>query len=135
MLRRGGPPDPNLAFDQQLTVGQRVADRVAAFGGSWTFIGIFLTGMLIWMAVNRDEVHPFDPYPYILLNLMLSCIAALQAPVIMMSQNRTDKKDRLRSELDFDVNRRAHGDIQGLAHKLNLLSEKLGDIEDMVRKG
>src|SRR6188472_3055597 len=124
MLRRGGPPDPNLAFDQQLTVGQRVADRVAAFGGSWTFIGIFLTGMLIWMAVNRDEVHPFDPYPYILLNLLLSCVAALQAPVIMMSQNRQEEKDRMRSENDYLINLKAEMEIRHLHQKIDLLLEE-----------
>src|SRR5262249_60066306 len=77
--------------------------------------------------------HAWDPYPFILLNLFLSMLAAVQAPVIMMSQNRQDKKDRLRSELDFDVNRRAHSEIQGLANKLNLLGEKVGDIEDRLR--
>jgi uncharacterized membrane protein len=76
----------------------------------------------------------WDPYPFILLNLFLSMLAAIQAPVIMMSQNRQDTKDRLRGELDFDVNRRAASDIQGLARKINLLSEKLGDIDDLLRK-
>ena len=76
----------------------------------------------------------WDPYPFILLNLFLSMIAAIQAPVIMMSQNRQDKKDRLRSELDFEVNRRAESEIQGVARKLNLLGEKLGDIEDLLRE-
>ena len=75
----------------------------------------------------------WDPYPFILLNLFLSMLAAIQAPVIMMSQNRTDKKDRLRGELDYDVNRRAHSEILGLAHKLNLLGDRLGDIEDLLR--
>jgi uncharacterized membrane protein len=75
----------------------------------------------------------WDPYPFILLNLFLSMLAAIQAPVIMMSQNRQDTKDRLRGELDFDVNRRAEAEIQGLAHKLNLLGEKIGDVEDMLR--
>ena len=75
----------------------------------------------------------WDPYPFILLNLFLSMLAAIQAPVIMMSQNRQDKKDRLRGELDYDVNRRAHSEIQGLAHKLNLLGDRLGDIEELLR--
>jgi uncharacterized membrane protein len=124
MLRRGGPPDPNLAFDRQLTFGQRLADRVAAFGGSWSFIGIFLTGILIWMAVNRDEVRPFDPYPYILLNLMLSCVAALQAPVIMMSQNRQAVRDRADAKNDYEVNLRAELQIVALHAKLDEARDK-----------
>ena len=124
MLRQGGPPDPNVAFDRQLTFGQRLADRVAAFGGSWSFIGIFLTGMLIWMAVNRDEVHPFDPYPYILLNLLLSCVAALQAPVIMMSQNRQAVRDRADAKIDYEVNLRAELQIVALHAKLDEARDK-----------
>ena len=124
-------------FEEQLTFGQRIADRVAAFGGSWTFIFIFLGLLMIWMIFNTYVLiaRAFDPYPYILLNLILSSVAALQAPVIMMSQNRQDQKDRLRSELDFNVNRRAELEIQGLAHKLNLLGEKLGDVEELLRHG
>ena len=80
--------DPNAAFDEQITFGQRVADRVATFGGSWTFIGLFLLFMFAWMLLNSELGGHFDPYPFILLNLILSCLAALQAPVIMMSQNR-----------------------------------------------
>jgi uncharacterized membrane protein len=76
----------------------------------------------------------WDPYPFILLNLFLSMLAAIQAPVIMMSQNRQDTKDRLRSELDYEVNRRAESEIQGLMHKINLLSEKIGDVEDLIRE-
>ena len=133
MLRREGPPDPNLAFDRQLTFGQRLADRVAAFGGSWSFIGIFLTGTTgwylafgrkIWMAVNRDEVRPFDPYPYILLNLLLSCVAALQAPVIMMSQNRQAVRDRADAKNDYEVNLRAELQIVALHAKLDEARDK-----------
>ncbi len=76
----------------------------------------------------------WDPYPFILLNLFLSMLAAIQAPIIMMSQNRQDKKDRLRSELDFDVNRRAESEIQGLASKINWLGDKIGDVEELIRK-
>ncbi len=90
--------------------------------------------MLVYTAINVVlGRQAWDPYPFILLNLFLSMLAAIQAPVIMMSQNRQDKKDRLRGELDFDVNRRAHSEIQGLAHKLNLLGDRLGDIEDLLR--
>jgi uncharacterized membrane protein len=121
-------------IEEEATVGERVADVVASFGGSWTFIIIFGFILVTYALINvRLAGRAWDPYPFILLNLFLSMLAAVQAPVIMMSQNRQDKKDRLRSELDFDVNRRAHSDIQGLAQKMNLLSERLGDIEDMVR--
>ncbi|HET7440819.1 MAG TPA: DUF1003 domain-containing protein [Terriglobales bacterium] len=125
---------PNEIIDEQVTMGERVADSVAAFGGSWTFITIFIVLMIIYTIINVAlRGRAWDPYPFILLNLFLSLLAAIQAPVIMMSQNRQDKKDRLRSELDYDVNRRAHTEIQGLAHKLNLLGDRLGDIEELVR--
>jgi uncharacterized membrane protein/uncharacterized membrane protein YeaQ/YmgE (transglycosylase-associated protein family) len=112
------PQDPNIAFDQQLTFGQRVADRVASFGGSWAFIGLFLSFMFAWMSINNDQ-HPFDPYPYILLNLMLSCVAALQAPVIMMSQNRQSTRDRIEARNDYEVNLRAEMQIVALHAKLD----------------
>ena len=125
---------PNEVIEEHATVGERVADSVASFGGSWIFIGTFGFFMVVYTAINVGLGRKaWDPYPFILLNLFLSMLAAIQAPVIMMSQNRQDKKDRLRGELDFDVNRRAHAEIQGLAHKLNLLGEKLGDIEELVR--
>jgi uncharacterized membrane protein/uncharacterized membrane protein YeaQ/YmgE (transglycosylase-associated protein family) len=116
--------DPNLAFEQQLTFGDRVADRVASFGGSWAFIGIFLTGMMVWMAMNRDMQSPFDPYPYILLNLVLSCVAALQAPVIMMSQNRQSARDRIDARSDYEVNLRAEMQIMALHAKLDATREQ-----------
>ena len=126
---------PNEIIEEHVTLGERIADSVAAFGGSWTFIALFGGFMVVYTAVNvRLGRAAWDPYPFILLNLFLSMLAAIQAPVIMMSQNRQDKKDRLRGELDYDVNRRAHTEIQGLAHKLNLLGEKLGDIEELVRR-
>ena len=125
---------PNEVIEEQETLGERVADSVASFGGSWTFISTFAAFMIVYTAINIFLGHQaWDPYPFILLNLFLSMLAAIQAPVIMMSQNRQDKKDRLRGELDFDVNRRAHSEIQGLAHKLNLLGERMGDIEDHLR--
>src|SRR5439155_1227522 len=112
----------------------RVADSVARFGGSWTFIIFFAVAIVAYVTTNHVlGKSSWDPYPFILLNLFLSMLAAIQAPVIMMSQNRQDTKDRLRSELDFDVNRRAASDIQGLSRKLNLLGEKIGDIEDLLR--
>ena len=126
--------NPNQVIEQDATFGQRIADRVAGFGGSWTFIIFFLTVLVIYTAINIIlRRSAWDPYPFILLNLFLSMLAAIQAPVIMMSQNRQDTKDRLRSELDFDVNRRAESEIQGLAHKLNLLGDKINDVEDLLR--
>jgi uncharacterized membrane protein len=126
--------NPNQMIEEETTLGDRVADAVAAFGGSWTFITTFGIVLALYAFINiRLGDHAWDPYPFILLNLFLSMLAAVQAPVIMMSQNRQDRKDRLRSELDFDVNRRAHAEIQGLAHKINLLGDRLGDIEDMLR--
>jgi CRP/FNR family transcriptional regulator, cyclic AMP receptor protein len=125
---------PNEIIEAEATFGERIADSVARFGGSWTFILIFLFILGIYTTINaRLGGSAWDPYPFILLNLFLSMLAAIQAPVIMMSQNRQDTKDRLRSELDFDVNRRAASDIQGLSRKLNLLGEQVGDLEDLLR--
>ncbi len=125
---------PNEIIEEQVTLGERVADAVAGFGGSWVFITLFALFMAVYTTVNvRLGGAAWDPYPFILLNLFLSMLAAIQAPVIMMSQNRQDKKDRLRGELDYDVNRRAHAEIQGLAHKLNLMGDRLGDMEDLLR--
>ncbi len=126
---------PNEVIEEHATFGERIADSVASFGGSWTFIILFLSFMIVYSAVNTVlGRQAWDPYPFILLNLFLSALAAIQAPVIMMSQNRQDKKDRLRGELDYDVNRRAHSEIQGLANKLNLMGDRLGDIEELLRE-
>jgi len=127
--------NPNEIIEQKATWGERVADSVAHFGGSWTFIILFIVAMSIYACINiLLRGRAWDPYPFILLNLFLSMLAAIQAPVIMMSQNRQDTKDRLRGELDYDVNRRAESEIQGLARKLNLLDEKIDDIANIVRK-
>jgi CRP/FNR family transcriptional regulator, cyclic AMP receptor protein len=126
---------PNEIIEKESTLGERVADSVAQFGGSWTFIILFAVIATIYTAINIFlGKTAWDPYPFILLNLFLSLLAAIQAPVIMMSQNRQDTKDRLRGELDYDVNLRAASDIQGLARKLNLLGEKVGDMEDLLRQ-
>ncbi|HKU23975.1 MAG TPA: DUF1003 domain-containing protein [Candidatus Sulfotelmatobacter sp.] len=126
---------PNEIIDREATFGERVADSVAGFGGSWTFIISFILGLAAYVGVDSlAGKHAWDPYPFILLNLFLSMLAAIQAPIIMMSQNRQDTKDRLRSELDYDVNRRAESEIQGLARKLNLLGEKMGDVEELLRE-
>jgi CRP/FNR family cyclic AMP-dependent transcriptional regulator len=126
---------PNEVIEKDATFGERIADTVAGFGGSWTFIITFSVALAIYMTIDAAPGRKaWDPYPYILLNLFLSMLAAVQAPVIMMSQNRQDTKDRLRGELDYDVNRRAEAEIQGLARKLNVLGEKMGDVEEMVRE-
>jgi CRP/FNR family cyclic AMP-dependent transcriptional regulator len=135
LVRGRAARNPNEIIEEKETAGERVADHVASFGGSWTFILSFLfalTGYTVISVSMHDR--SWDPYPFILLNLFLSMLAAIQAPIIMMSQNRQDKKDRLRGELDYDVNRRAESEIQGLAHKMNLLGDKIGDVEDLLRK-
>src|SRR5262249_54522021 len=107
---------------------------VAGFGGSWTFIITFLSFLVVYSLINVAlGGRAWDPYPFILLNLMLSMLAALQAPVIMMSQNRQDTKDRLRGELDLAVNRRAESEVQALSRKLNVITEKIDDLEDLLR--
>ncbi len=126
----------NDLIDEQETFGERIADHVASFGGSWTFIITFLTTMTgyVILSVVLVAMHgkSWDPYPFILLNLFLSMLAAIQAPVIMMSQNRQDHKDRVRSELDFEVNRRAESEIQALSRKLHYLTDVVGDIHEHV---
>ena len=124
LLHRGPPKDPNAAFEEQMTFGQQVADRVAQFGGSWTFIGIFTLFLLVWMIINTKINKPFDPYPFILLNLGLSGLAALQAPVIMMSQNRQAIKDRIMATSDYEVNLRAELDLQKLHARFDQLRER-----------
>jgi uncharacterized membrane protein len=113
----------NIEFERDLTFGERLADKVAEFGGSWTFITGFGVVLVVWIMINSVFLlrSPFDPYPYILLNLVLSCLAAIQAPVIMMSQNRQDAKDRLRSEYDYKVNLKAELEIRHLNERIDLL--------------
>lgn len=136
LIKMRAARNPNAMIEEEETFGERIADRVAGFGGSWTFIITFCAGLVIYSLTSillRDK--SWDPYPFILLNLFLSMLAALQAPVIMMSQNRQDSKDRLRSELDFEVNRRAEAEIQALSQKLNLVTEKLCDLEEKLDRG
>ena len=126
--------NPNEVIEEETTTPQRIADAVARFGGSWAFIISFGVVLVTYSSVNVVLGRKaWDPYPFILLNLFLSMLAAIQAPVIMMSQNRQDQRDRLRSELDFEVNRRAESEIQGISLKLNQMSEKMGDLEDLFR--
>jgi uncharacterized membrane protein len=114
--------DVDARFEERASVGQRLADRVATFGGSWTFLVGFGVVLCLWVALNSVRLfQPFDPYPFILLNLVLSCIAALQAPIIMMSQNRQEAKDRLRSENDYRINLKAELEIRHLQAKLDQL--------------
>jgi uncharacterized membrane protein len=127
--------DTNVAFERGLTPGQRVADWVAAFGGSWPFILLFLMFLAVWIVFNADASKPFDPYPYILLNLILSCIAALQAPVIMMSQNRQAAKDRLDAQQDYEVNLKAEMAVMALHEKLDdLRDRRIAALEQLVAR-
>jgi uncharacterized membrane protein len=129
--------DVEATWDHRRSLGERVADVVADFGGSWTFISIFFAVLVVWMAFNvwAASRQVFDPYPFILLNLVLSCLAAIQAPIIMMSQNRQEAKDRLRSENDFRVNLKAELEIRHLHEKIDHLInrqwERLAEIQQI----
>jgi len=114
------------APEEELTAGQRISDKVAKFGGSWAFIISFFIVLVIWILFNTltPVKDNFDPYPFILMNLILSCIAALQAPIIMMSQNRQEEKDRKRSENDYLINLKAELEVRGLNKKIDLLLEE-----------
>ncbi|HET9181930.1 MAG TPA: DUF1003 domain-containing protein [Candidatus Angelobacter sp.] len=127
LLRTRVSRNLNVEEQERMTLGQRVADKVASFGGSWTFISIFGVVMLVWVVLNTAALfsHHFDPYPYILLNLFLSMIAAMQAPVIMMSQNRQAAKDRLKGDLDYEVNLKAELEVAQLHRKVDGLYERL----------
>jgi uncharacterized membrane protein/uncharacterized membrane protein YeaQ/YmgE (transglycosylase-associated protein family) len=128
--QKGLAHDPSESFREQLSFGDRVADRVAIFGGSWMFLGFFAAFMLAWMFLNTATARPMDPYPFILLNLVLSCLAAVQAPVIMMSQNRQAAKDRFDAQQDYQVNLRAEMRISELHLKLEDLRGK--EWQDLV---
>ena len=135
LVRLRATRNPNEIIEKEMTRGERIADAVASFGGSWTFIITFAVVLTVYTVANillRGKA--WDPYPFILLNLFLSMLAAIQAPVIMMSQNRQDAKDRLRGELDFQVNRRAEAEIQGLSQKLHMLTDKIDDIDELLRQ-
>jgi len=141
----------NTDYKEIVTVGNRISDKVATFGGSWSFIILFFVTLLAWILVNSSALifHPFDLYPFILMNLILSCIAAIQAPIIMMSQNRQEKKDRFRAENDYKINLKSEIEIRTLHEKVdhlllvqwsklmeiqNLQLEVLEDIRAKVRK-
>jgi uncharacterized membrane protein len=124
-------------IEGKLTLGQRLADKIATFGGSWTFIISFFSFILIWMSINAWllAAKPFDPFPFILLNLILSCLAAIQAPIIMMSQNRKEQKDRLRGEHDYKINLKAELEIKLLSEKIDHIivhqNKKLLEIQEI----
>ncbi len=124
-------------IESKLTLGQKLADRIASFGGSWTFIITFFSFILVWMLINiwLLTITSFDPFPFILLNLILSCLAAIQAPIIMMSQNRREEKDRKRSEHDYKINLKAEFEIKLLSEKMDHLlvhqNKKLLEIQEI----
>jgi CRP/FNR family cyclic AMP-dependent transcriptional regulator len=125
--------NPNEIIEEESTFGQRLADSVARFGGSWTFIILFGIVLIGYSGINIAlQGRAWDPYPFILLNLFLSMLASIQAPVIMMSQNRQDAKDRVRSELDFQVNIRAEAEIQSLAKRMGQLMDRLEDVAEQT---
>ncbi|MDB5273533.1 MAG: hypothetical protein JWO58_1900 [Chitinophagaceae bacterium] len=123
--------------DKNLTLGQRLADKVAMFGGSWSFIISFFAFMLVWILFNVYAllINPFDPFPFILLNLILSCLASIQAPIIMMSQNRQEEKDRLRNQHDYQINLKAELEIRLLDEKMDHLiihqNKRLTEIQEL----
>lgn len=126
---------PHPLLDDAPTLGQRVADRVAAFGGSWPFIGLFLLLMVVWMVLNTRSTKPYDPYPFILLNLILSCLAALQAPIIMMSQNRQAARDRIDAQHDYEVNLIAEQQVLEIHRKLDeLRATQVAELLDLQRQ-
>jgi uncharacterized membrane protein len=124
-------------IEAKLTLGQKLADKIASFGGSWSFIIIFFSFILVWMGINVWVLatKPFDPFPFILLNLILSCLASIQAPIIMMSQNRKEQKDRQRGEHDYKINLKAELEIKLLSEKIDHLivhqNKKLLEIQEI----
>ncbi|MFH1487145.1 MAG: DUF1003 domain-containing protein [Chloroflexota bacterium] len=127
----------NVISEERLSVGDKLADRLAALAGSWDFIIGFFTVLLLWMFVNSYTLlaKPVDPYPFILLNLVLSCLAAIQAPVILMSQNRLAARDRLQADHDYEVNLKAETEIEGLHQKLDVLRERQwAELVEMQRR-
>jgi CRP/FNR family transcriptional regulator, cyclic AMP receptor protein len=127
LMRTRVARNPNEEIEEHETLGDRLADTVAKFGGSWNFVILFGVVLVAYVITNSELVHPWDPYPFILLNLFLSMIAAMQAPVIMMSQNRQDAKDRVRSELDYRVNLKAELEIEELLQRVGEIERMLGE--------
>jgi CRP/FNR family cyclic AMP-dependent transcriptional regulator len=125
LMRTRVSRNPNMEIEESETLGDRLADGVAKFGGSWKFVIIFGTVLATYVLINNRLGHPWDPYPFILLNLFLSMLAAVQAPIIMMSQNRQDAKDRVRSELDYRVNFKAELEIEDVLSRLGKIEQRL----------
>jgi len=129
--------DIDKQFEGELTFGERVSDKIAEFGGSWKFIFIFISVLVVWIGINSYILlsRPFDPYPFILLNLILSCIAAIQAPVIMMSQNRQEARDRKRAEADYKINLKSEIELRQLHQKVDHLLtqqwERMVEIQEL----
>ena len=135
LLQRKVSRNINQKASETLTFGDRMADRIAKFAGSWTFILFFLGSLLAWITLNLLlAVRAFDPYPFILLNLLLSCLAAIQAPVIMMSQNRQEEKDRRRAENDYKVNLKTEIMIEDLYDKVNAILAKQSALEKKLQE-
>ncbi|MFN8439677.1 MAG: DUF1003 domain-containing protein [Caldilineaceae bacterium] len=129
LMRNRVVRNPNVEIEQSETFGERMADGVARFGGSWTFVLAFGIILIVYTTINSVLHKPWDPYPFILLNLFLSMLAAVQAPIIMMSQNRQDAKDRVRSELDFRVNQKAELEIEEVLQRVSRIEQKLGEMK------
>jgi CRP/FNR family cyclic AMP-dependent transcriptional regulator len=125
LVRTRATRNPNIAIEETETMGDRIADKVARFGGSWAFLTAFLIIMIAYVAANTVLPNRWDPYPFILLNLFLSMIAAIQAPIIMMSQNRQDAKDRVRGELDYRINLKAEMEVSQLIEKVDRIETLL----------
>ncbi len=132
VIKQVQPPEIKIygaAHVQKLKPGQMAADGIAKWGGSWWFIGIFMILLVIWMIINFFALtHVWDPYPFILLNLVLSCLAAIQAPIILMSQNRAAERDRAKAERDYAVNRKSEKEIQNIQDDLDHIKRKLAEI-------
>jgi uncharacterized membrane protein len=133
LLQEHVSKDALSEHDNNLTFGQKAADGLARFAGSWTFIIIFFAILLLWIVMNVIIISkPFDPYPFILLNLILSCLASIQAPVIMMSQNRQEQKDRLRAKNDYKVNLKAEIIIEDIHQKMDALIDKQQEMAERL---
>jgi uncharacterized membrane protein len=128
MMRQRVTRNPNIEIEEKETLGEKLADGVARFGGSWGFVITFGVILVTYTFINSELKHPWDPYPFILLNLFLSMLAAIQAPVIMMSQNRQDAKDRVRSELDFRVNLKAEVEVEEILNRVGKIEEMLAEV-------
>ena len=131
------PRDANRVFEGQRTLGERASDTIAAFGGSWTFILLFFAWLIFWAVLNTDILGPrheaFDPYPYVFLNLIFSMLAAIQAPIIMMSQNRQAARDRIDAEVDHEVNVQAQLGIHQLDERLHAIEGRLAEVSAALR--